>query len=144
LAQLASSASVQRTLFEMLVKRALSQSFKSKSAVGKFCPRAPRWIVTVAMAKIVAIGASQGGVAALVTLVRGLPHDFPATILIALHVGSSPNVLPSILDDLGRLPAKHAENGDKIPVTIPADVVAALGFHRVPLRRRSRCFLLCR
>ena len=98
----------------MLVKRALSESFKSKSAVGKFCPRALRWFVTVAMAKIVAIGASQGGVAALVTLVRGLPHDFPATILIALHVGSSPSVLPSILDDLGRLPAKHAENGDKI------------------------------
>lgn len=62
------------------------------------------------MARIVAIGASQGGVAGLVRIVRGLPKDFPATILITLHVGSSPSVLPSILAEIGVLPARHAVN----------------------------------
>jgi len=112
--QLSSSADVQRTLFKHLVKDALSGSVKSNSARGKFCPRATEWIVTIAMAKIVAIGASQGGVAALVRLVRGLPTDFPAAILIAQHVGASPSVLPSILDELGRLPARHAQDRDVI------------------------------
>jgi two-component system chemotaxis response regulator CheB len=60
------------------------------------------------MARIVAIGASQGGVDALYRLVSALPADFPAPILVVVHVGAGPSMLPSILNDLRRLPASHA------------------------------------
>jgi two-component system, chemotaxis family, protein-glutamate methylesterase/glutaminase len=66
------------------------------------------------MAPIVAIGASQGGVDALHRLVSHLPADFPAAILIVVHVGRGPSLLPSILNDIRRLPASHAIHGERI------------------------------
>jgi two-component system chemotaxis response regulator CheB len=57
---------------------------------------------------IVVIGASAGGVETLRTLVEGLPLDFPASVLIVLHVPSyGGSVLPAILSRSGPLPAKH-------------------------------------
>lgn len=66
------------------------------------------------MARIVAIGASQGGVEALHRLALGLPGDFPAPVLVVVHIGAGPSLLPSILNDLGRLRASHALNGERI------------------------------
>lgn len=66
------------------------------------------------MDRLVVVGASQGGVHALRTLVSGLPRDFPAPILIVLHTGPSPSILPAILTDLHRLPAAHATDGDRL------------------------------
>jgi two-component system chemotaxis response regulator CheB len=66
------------------------------------------------MARIVAIGASQGGVEALHTLISGLPADFPASVLVAIHIGAGPSLLPSILNDAGKLPASHACNGERM------------------------------
>ena len=63
---------------------------------------------------IVAIGASQGGIDALHRLVSELPVDFPAPILVVVHIGASPSLLPSILNDIGRLPASHAVHGERI------------------------------
>jgi len=64
---------------------------------------------------IITIGASAGGVEALTELVRGLPADLPASILVALHVPShGMNVLPQILSRNGPLPARHAEDGEPI------------------------------
>lgn len=60
---------------------------------------------------IVIIGASQGGVLALRQLVAKLPPRFPAPVIAVVHVGSGPSVLPSILNDLGGLPASHARQG---------------------------------
>lgn len=65
------------------------------------------------MERIVVMGASQGGVDALRTVVRGLPADFAAPVLVVLHVGPQ-SLLPTILNDLGRLPAAHAHDGDEI------------------------------
>ena len=46
---------------------------------------------------LVVIGASTGGVAALMELVKALPADFPAPIFVVLHVpADSPSVLPQI------------------------------------------------
>jgi len=45
---------------------------------------------------------------ALYRLVSALPADFPAPILVVVHVGAGPSMLPSILNDLRRLPASHA------------------------------------
>ncbi|MGB3205968.1 MAG: chemotaxis protein CheB [Crinalium sp.] len=58
--------------------------------------------------KIIVIGASAGGVEALITLVKKLPPEFPAAIFIVLHIpphGTS--VLPTILSRAGKLKAIH-------------------------------------
>lgn len=64
---------------------------------------------------LVAVGASAGGVEALRTLVMGLPEDFPAAILIVLHIPShSPSMLHEILDRAGPLRAFSAQEGETI------------------------------
>jgi len=64
---------------------------------------------------IVVIGASAGGVEALVELVRVLPPDIPAAIFVVLHVSpQATSVLPRILSRSGLLPAVHPADGDPI------------------------------
>jgi two-component system chemotaxis response regulator CheB len=69
---------------------------------------------------IIVIGASAGGVEALTRLVAALPPDFPAAILVVLHVPPhGDTALPQILSRRGPLPARHAEDGEPIrPGTI--------------------------
>jgi two-component system chemotaxis response regulator CheB len=64
---------------------------------------------------VVVIGASAGGVEALRTLVADLPADFPACVLVTLHVPSTGmSALPAILSRTGVLPAEHAREGSLI------------------------------
>lgn len=64
--------------------------------------------------RIVVIGASAGGVEALLHLSALLPSNFPAPLLVVVHISShSPSVLPDLLSRRGNLPAKHAVNGEK-------------------------------
>jgi two-component system, chemotaxis family, protein-glutamate methylesterase/glutaminase len=64
---------------------------------------------------VVALGASAGGVAALSSVVRGLPESLPAAVLVVLHVApAGPSVLPAILARAGPLPAAHAADGDEV------------------------------
>ncbi|MBO2011291.1 chemotaxis protein CheB [Hymenobacter negativus] len=69
---------------------------------------------------IVVIGASAGGVTALLDLVAALPHDFPAPILIVQHVAAyAQSFLPQLLSRVSPLKARHAQDGDSIePGTI--------------------------
>ncbi len=63
---------------------------------------------------IIVIGASAGGVEALRALVAALPANLRAAVFIVLHVGSHKSELPFLLDRIGGLPAKHAEDSDPI------------------------------
>jgi two-component system, chemotaxis family, protein-glutamate methylesterase/glutaminase len=69
---------------------------------------------------LVVIGASAGGVEALCQLVPCLPPDFPAPIVVVLHLpAGGTSVLPSILDRVGPLPALPVKNGEELrPGTI--------------------------
>lgn len=65
--------------------------------------------------RVVVIGASAGGVEALRTLVADLPADFPACILVTVHVPSTGmSALPAILSRTGALPAEHAREGSSL------------------------------
>ena len=66
------------------------------------------------MKQLVVIGASAGGVRALSLLVQRLPPDFPAPILIVLHIGAHRSLLAEILGRAGPLPAEQASHGQTI------------------------------
>jgi two-component system chemotaxis response regulator CheB len=64
---------------------------------------------------VVAVGASAGGVEALRSLVGGLPPDYPAAVLVVLHVPrDSPSALAGILDRSGPLPAAAATENEPL------------------------------
>jgi len=69
----------------------------------------------VARHDIVVMGASAGGVEALVQLIKLLPSDISAAIFIVLHVSAhSTSFLPSILSRSGVLKATHPNNQEAI------------------------------
>ena len=64
---------------------------------------------------IVVIGASAGGVSALLGLAKMLPADFPAPIFVVQHVAAdSPSILPQLLDSVSALSARHPQDGEII------------------------------
>ena len=64
---------------------------------------------------MVAVVASAGGVEALSEFVSCLPADFPAAVLVLLHIPpAGPSVLPRILARAGKLPACHPKDGDRL------------------------------
>ncbi|GAB3295874.1 chemotaxis protein CheB [Hymenobacter humi] len=64
---------------------------------------------------IVVIGASAGGVTALLELVKTLPADFPAPIFVVQHLAAdSPSILPQLLDSVSALQARHPKSGEVV------------------------------
>lgn len=83
--------------------------------------------------KIVVVGASAGGVEALVRLIQGLPADFPAAVFVVLHIpAQAPSRLPDILRRAGRLPVAHAIDGMAIQ---PGHVYIAPPDHHLLIER---------
>ena len=64
---------------------------------------------------IVVIGASTGGVAALLELVKTLPADFPAPIFVVMHMApDSPSILPQLLNSVSALKVRHPQDGELV------------------------------
>jgi two-component system chemotaxis response regulator CheB len=64
---------------------------------------------------VVVVGASAGGVEALITFVASLHANLEAALFIVLHVpANAPSALPHILAHAGPLPAKLAEDNELI------------------------------
>lgn len=62
----------------------------------------------------VVIGASAGGVDAMLQLAHDLPAGFPAPIFLVVHIPSdAPSIFPNILARHGPLSAKHGEDGER-------------------------------
>lgn len=74
--------------------------------------RSPRRKPSTMTGRLFVIGASAGGVQALRTLAAGLPPDFPSALLVVLHVGAHPSILPEVLAWAGPVPVSHAVDGE--------------------------------
>jgi two-component system, chemotaxis family, protein-glutamate methylesterase/glutaminase len=67
--------------------------------------------------RVVAIGASTGGPAALVEILRSLPRDFPLPILLVIHLGEAfGSAFAEWLDGLSPLRVAYAKDGESLPV----------------------------
>ncbi|PYE50010.1 chemotaxis protein CheB [Deinococcus yavapaiensis] len=91
-------------------------------------------------ASIVVIGGSAGALDPLRELVAHFPHDFPAAVLVVVHVSPDfPSHLPGILARSGPLPARHARHGDVLQpghiLVAPPDHHLLVGQDRVKLSR---------
>jgi two-component system chemotaxis response regulator CheB len=62
---------------------------------------------------IVVIGASAGGLQALLEVIAELPASFPAPVFVVVHVGTGRSVLPDILSRRGALEATHAVHDER-------------------------------
>ena len=63
---------------------------------------------------LVVIGGSAGALDNLLTVAKGLSADFPAAVLVVVHIPpDQPSVLPELLNNAGPLSASHAEDGER-------------------------------
>jgi two-component system chemotaxis response regulator CheB len=76
---------------------------------------------------IVVVGSSWGGVAALCQLLRGLPADLVAPVVIAQHRGDAPSILARLLAlDTGRVVRDAEDKEAMAPGTV---YLAPAGYH---------------
>lgn len=88
---------------------------------------------------VIVMGASAGGVNAILELAPALPRDFPAPILFVQHIGAHPSELWKLVSARGPNPAVAASEGDEPrPGTIyiaPPDQHMLLDGPVIPLSR---------
>ncbi|ORC51757.1 chemotaxis protein CheB [Paraburkholderia terricola] len=72
--------------------------------------------------RVVVVGASVGGLAALKTLVGSLPPDMDAAVLIVMHIGSWDSVLPQLLQKKTALRVADTRDGEAV---LPSTVYVA-------------------
>jgi two-component system chemotaxis response regulator CheB len=85
---------------------------------------------------VVALVASTGGLAALSTVLRDLPPDLPATVLVQQHLGAGSTVLAQVLS--------HRTGHEVITVTdgarlIPGQIMLCPPLHRLEVRPDGTC-----
>ena len=76
--------------------------------------------------EVVAIGASTGGPAAIVDLLRGLTPGFPLPILLVIHIGEPfAHAFADWLDGTSPLRVAHAKDGERLPPVGQSRVIMA-------------------
>jgi two-component system chemotaxis response regulator CheB len=81
--------------------------------------------------RIVAIGASVGGIQAVSGLLAALPADFPAAIVVVIHTSEeSPGLLPQIFGRQSKLPVLQAS---RLQLEVGTVYVAVPGKHLIVL-----------
>jgi len=92
--------------------------------------------------ELVVIGASAGGLEALLTIVRTLPADAPAIIVVVHTSPSSPTFLPEILQRVSSAPVALAQHNQPIRpgriLVAPPDVHVLVSDGRVVLSHGPR------
>jgi two-component system chemotaxis response regulator CheB len=91
------------------------------------------------MPKIVVIGGSAGSIAALKVILKGLPKDFPAAVLIVTHIGTWESILPTLLERCSAMPVRHASQGE--PIAPGQVLVAPSDLHLTVAGSRERAFV---
>ncbi|MGI4840287.1 MAG: chemotaxis protein CheB [Janthinobacterium lividum] len=64
--------------------------------------------------RIVVMGTSRGGLEVLKAVLAALPADFPAPVLVAMHVGAHESQLPDLLASACQLKVKYASDAQSI------------------------------
>jgi two-component system chemotaxis response regulator CheB len=87
---------------------------------------APLRLPTAGAPRVVAVGVSTGGPAALVEILRGLPPDFPVPILIVIHLGKlfAP-AFAEWLDGQSTMRVAYARDGEPLPSLAQGRVLMA-------------------
>jgi len=82
---------------------------------------------------LIAIGASTGGPAAIVDILRELPGNFPLPILLVIHIGEPfSSAFAEWLDGQSKLRVRYARDGEAIPPRgTPGVLMAPPGSHLV-------------
>jgi two-component system chemotaxis response regulator CheB len=88
--------------------------------------RVPEPAVAPVRRRLVAIGVSTGGPAALLDILCALPSSFPLPILLVIHIGQPfAAAFAEWLDGLVPLPVAYAEDGEPLPPAGEGRVVMA-------------------
>jgi two-component system chemotaxis response regulator CheB len=90
--------------------------------------------------RVIALGGSTGGPAAIVEIFRGLPADFPIPILLVIHI-SQPfgAAFAEWLDGQSKLPVRCAQDGEPLPALGESGVfMAPPGLHLIVQHGRLR------
>lgn len=83
------------------------------------------------LTRVVAVGASAGGVEALTSFAGGLPPDLPYAVMVTLHMPAvAQSALARILDRAGPLPAAAAVHGEQVE---PGRIYVAVPNHHLLL-----------
>jgi two-component system, chemotaxis family, protein-glutamate methylesterase/glutaminase len=77
---------------------------------------------------VIVIGASAGGVSALIELTAALPERLEVPIGIVLHVGSRTSILPELLNARSNLAALHPRDGQPL---LPGSIFVAPPDHHM-------------
>jgi two-component system chemotaxis response regulator CheB len=90
--------------------------------------------------RVIAIGGSTGGPAAIVEILRGLPPGFPIPILLVIHIGDLFSAeFAEWLDGQSTLPVRYARDGEALPALGQAGVfMAPAGLHLAVRRGKLR------
>ncbi len=89
---------------------------------------------------LIAIGASTGGPAAIVQILRELASDFPVPILLVIHISDPFGIaFAEWLDGQSKLPVRYARDGEPLPAFgHPGVLMAPPGFHLIVWQGKLR------